>query len=145
MKKKIDWIITLACNGFQCDECGKTERRFINGYCNAQTIGMDKYNHPEFQLVLNMDHKMILYILNSLGMKVQTGSVFKDGDIIDDLFEGYNAKIKEFVEDEKRVLRVLIPDANHKFPEDEGCQQEYTYQALPIEVLYNTITRKKLN
>ena len=141
MKKKIDWLITLTCNGVQCEECGKTESRFISGYCDAQTVGMYKYNHPEFQLVLNMDHKMILHILNSLGLKVQSGRTFKDGDIVDDLFIGYNAKIKEFSEDDdQKILRVLIPDTNHKFPEDEGCQQEYAYQALPIDDLYVSMT-----
>lgn len=136
MKEKIDWIITLSCNGVPCEECGKTESLFISGYCDAQTVGMYKYSHPEFQLVLHMDHKMILYTLNSLGLRVQSGKTFKDGDIIDDLFDGYLAKIKEFIDGERKILRVLIPDANHKFPEDEGCQLEYTYQALPIDDLY---------
>ena len=145
MKQKVDWLITLDGNGVTCEECGKTENRFIKGYCNAQTIGMYKYSHPEFQMVLHTDHKLIMYTLNSLGLKVQKGQVFKDGDIVDDLFEGYVAKLKEFVEDGKKLLRVLIPDQNHKFPDDEGCQLEYTYQALPIEDLYNSITTKKVN
>lgn len=142
MKQKVDWLITLEWNGVICEECGKTENRYIKGYCNAQTIGMYKYHHPEFQLVLHMDHKLITYTLNTLGIKVRNGRVFQDGDIIDDLFEGYEAKLQEFVEDGKKLLLVLIPDPDHKFPEDEGCQSEYTYQALPIEDLYNSITQK---
>lgn len=142
MKQKVDWLITLEGNGVICEECGKTENRYIKGYCNAQTIGMYKYHHPEFQLVLHMDHKLITYTLNTLGIKVRNGRVFQDGDIIDDLFEGYEAKLQEFVEDGKKLLRVLIPDPDHKFPEDDGCQLEYTYQALPIEDLYNSITQK---
>ena len=140
MKRKVDWLIALDGNGVTCEVCGKTETRFIKGYCNAKTLGMNKYGHPEFQMVLHVDHKLIMYTLNSLGLKVQDGHVFHDGDIVDDLFEGYEAKLKEFEEDGKKVLRVLIPDPNHKFPEDEGCQVEYTYQALPIEDLYNSIT-----
>ena len=145
MKRKVDWLITLEGNGITCEECGNTEDRFVKGYCNAQTIGMYKYHHPEFQLVLHMDHKLIMYTLNTLGIKVQEGRVFQDGDIVDDLFEGYEVKLKEFDEDGKKLLRVLIPDPNHKFPDDDGCQLEYTYQALPIEDLYNSITRKNLN
>lgn len=145
MKQKVDWLITLDGNGVTCEECGKTENRFVKGYCNAQTIGMFKYGHSEFQMVLHVDHKLIMYTLNSLGLMVQKGRIFHDGDIVDDLFEGYEAKLKEFIENDKKILRVLIPDPNHKFPEDEGCQLEYTYQALPIEDLYNSITPKKLN
>lgn len=145
MKKKIDWLITLEGNGVPCSVCGKIENHFIRGYCNAQTVGMNKYGHPEFQLVLHMDHEMIMYTLNTLGRMVQSGRVFKDGDIVEELFDGYKALIREFVDGEKKLLRVIIPDANHKFPEDEGCQLEYTYQALPIDDLYNSITTHNLN
>lgn len=136
MKKKVDWIIALECNGYKCDVCGLTEYNFIDGFCNAYTYGIFKYGHPEFQLVLHMEHKMILYTLNMLGLRVQAGKVFKDGDIIEDLFEGYNALLKEFEYNGQKMLRVIIPDPNHKFPNDEGCQLEYSYQALPIEDLY---------
>lgn len=136
MEKKIDWIIALECNGCKCDMCGEIEYNFVDGFCNAHTYGMFKYGHPEFQLVLHMDHKMILYTLNMLGLRVQAGEIFKDGDIIKDLFEGYNALLKEFEYNGQKMLRVIIPDPNHKFPNDEGCQLEYSYQALPIEDLY---------
>lgn len=136
MDKKVDWIIALECNGHKCDVCELTEHSFIDGFCNAHTYGMFKYEHPEFQLVLCMDDKMILYTLNMLGLRVQAGEVFKDGDIIKDLFEGYNALLKEFEYNGQKMLRVIIPDVNHNFPNDDGCQLEYTYQALPIEDLY---------
>ncbi len=140
MNKKIDWIVLLECNGHKCDVCDEIEYNFIDGFCNAHTYGMFKYGHSEFQLVLNMEYKMILYTLNMLGLRVQAGKVFKDGDIINDLFEGYNALLKEFEENGKKFLRVIIPDANHKFPDDEGCQLEYSYQALAIEDLYKNDT-----
>lgn len=130
----------LECNGHKCDVCDEIEYNFIDGFCNAHTYGMFKYGHSEFQLVLNMEYKMILYTLNMLGLRVQAGKVFKDGDIINDLFEGYNALLKEFEENGKKFLRVIIPDANHKFPDDEGCQLEYSYQALAIEDLYKNDT-----
>lgn len=136
MNKKIDWIVLLECNGHKCDVCGEIEYNFIDGFCNAHTFGMYKYGHSEFQLVLCMDDKMILYTLNMLGLRVQAGEVFKDGDIIKDLFEGYNALLKEFEYNGQKMLRVIIPDVNHNFPNDDGCQLEYTYQALPIEDLY---------
>lgn len=136
MQKKVDWIVALECNGCQCDVCGKTEHNFIDGYCDAHTYGMYKYGHPEFQLVLRLDHKMILYTLNTLGLRVQAGQTFKDGDVIDDLYEGYKALLKEFDHNGEKMLRVIVPDANHKFPDDSDCKQEYSYQALPVEELY---------
>lgn len=140
MNKIIDWIVLLECNGHKCDVCGEIEYNFTDGFCNAHTFGMYEYGHPEFQLVLNMEYKMILYTLNTLGLRVQAGSVFKDGDIIDDMFEGYKVLLKELEENGKKFLRVIIPDANHKFPDDEDCQLEYSYQALAIEDLYKNDT-----
>ena len=145
MNNKVDWIIALECNGCKCDVCGLMEYNFIDGFCNAHTYGMFKYGHPEFQLVLHMDHKMILYTLNMLGLQVQAGRIFKDGDVIKDLFVGYNALLKEFEYNGQKMLRVIIPDPNHKVPEDKGCQLEYSFQALPIEDLYkkdNTAHRR---
>lgn len=137
MKPKVDWIIALECNGYKCNVCGLTEYNFIPGYCNAHTYGMFKYNHPEFQLVLRMEDKMILYTLNRLGLRVQAGQVFKDGDVIDDLFEGYKALLKEIEYNGEKMLRVIIPDENHKFPDDEDCQPHYRHQVLPVEDLYD--------
>lgn len=136
MEKKVDWIIALECNGCKCDVCGITEYKFFDGFCNAYTYGMFKYGHPEFQLVLHMEHKMILYTLNMLGLHVQAGKVFKDGDIIEDLFEGYNALLKEIEYNGEKMLRVIVPDENHKFPDDEDCHPHYRHQVLPIEDLY---------
>ena len=53
MEKEIDWIIHLVANGVPCDCCGKTERGFIPNACNAHTHGMEKYGHPDFQVVIN--------------------------------------------------------------------------------------------
>lgn len=144
-KNKIDWIITLEANDCSCRICGRKENKFIDGFCNAKTEGMYKYNHPEFQLVICMEYKMILYTLNNLGLMVQSGRKFKDGDLVDELFEGYQVQLKEVKEDGEQLLRILIPDANHKFPNDSDCQQIYSYQALPIEDLYIANKNKREN
>ncbi len=146
MSKKVDWVILLEANGVTCAECGKVENNFICGYCNAQTHGMYKYGHFEFQMVLHMKPEMIMYTLNRLGFMVQSGRRFKNGDIVDDLFEGYSALLTEFTENGKTLLRVMIPDPNHKFPSDNGCMPEYAYQGLPIEDLYiGDTSHRRLN
>lgn len=133
---KIDWVIIIEANDCGCDICGKRENNFIKGFCNATTDGMFRYKHPEFQLVLQLEYKLLLYSLNSLGLKVQAGRKFQDGDLVDELFEGYQAQLKEIEEDGKKILRVIIPDPNNRFPDDPKCQLEYSYQALPIKDLY---------
>ena len=53
MNNNIDWIIHLVANG-ACDECGKEEKGFLPYTCNAHTHGMEKYDHPDFQVVLSL-------------------------------------------------------------------------------------------
>lgn len=140
---KIDWVIILEANDCSCDICGRREKNFIKGYCNATTDGMFRYKHPEFQLVLQLEYKLLLYTLNTLGLMVKAGRKFQDGDLVDELFEGYQVKLKGIEDGGKQVLRVIIPDPDHRFPDDPLCQLEYSYQALPIEDLYIANTNNK--
>lgn len=58
MNNNIDWIIHLVANG-ACDECGKEEKGFLPYTCNAHTHGMEKYDHPDFQVVLSLPPREI--------------------------------------------------------------------------------------
>ena len=49
----VDWIIHLVKNGNVCQECGGVEMGLLPNACNAHTHGMERYNHLNFQLVLN--------------------------------------------------------------------------------------------
>ena len=53
MKKEIDWVIHYVANGVRCSLCGEEENSFPQYICDAHTHGMDRYKHPEFQVVLN--------------------------------------------------------------------------------------------
>ena len=134
--KQIDWIIHLVANGVACADCGKTEDGFLPYMCDAHTHGLDKYGHLEFQCVLNIGQSMIMYILNSLGLRVQSGEKFKSGDSVSEIIKDYDIRLKEVESDGKKLLRVILPDANNKFPDDEGCEPIYSLQGLPIEELY---------
>lgn len=73
---KLDWIIEFVGNGVACTQCSKIENPFPQNICNAHTHGMDKYQHPDFHLVLHISDEDIGYILNSLGLRVQAGERF---------------------------------------------------------------------
>ena len=70
-KPEIDWISHCCRNGVVCDECGDVENGFVENSCNAHTHGMNRYQHPDFQLVLEAE-------LNFM-MKTLLGSKLKDG------------------------------------------------------------------
>lgn len=135
MNNKIDWIIHLVVNGVACADCKKRHYEFLPYTCNVHTHGMEKYGHLDFQIVLELSQKMQMYILNTLGLRVQAGEKFKAGDIVSEICQGYDLKLVEAREAERTVLRVLIPDEAHKFPDDEGCDKLYALQSLPTEEL----------
>lgn len=135
MKQKIDWLIGYTTNGEPCAHCGKVEHDFLPYFFNAKTHGMDKYGHKEFQMVLEIDHKMVMYILNSLGKRVQAGEKFQSGDSVSEILQGYDIRLQEFSDGEQPVLRVFLPDSNGKFPDDADCDCIYSMQNLPLKEL----------
>ena len=82
----VDWIIHLVKNGNICEESGEVEMGLLPNACNAHTHGMERYNHLNFQLVLNYSNEEIMRILNTLGCMVRDGLRFEDGDLIEGIY-----------------------------------------------------------
>lgn len=133
---KIDWVIHLCTNGILCDECGKVENRFFPQTCNAHTHGMEKYHHMDFQLVLALPTEEIARILNTLGARVQAGEHFQNGDMVSGIYEDCDICLDAYRENDRMVLRVIIPDKYNIFPEDDRCTPIYRMQLLETDDLY---------
>lgn len=133
---EIDWVIHLCANGVPCEECGKVETGFLPQTCNAHTHGMEKYHHKDFQLVLALPVKEIARILNTMGLRVQAGERFHDGDLVSGIYEDCDIRLDEYEETGRTVLRVIIPDKYNVFPEDERCMSVYRVQLLETDSLY---------
>lgn len=134
MRAKIDWIIHCCANG-ACDACGKVEDSYIQYACNAHTHGMERYGHPDFQLVLQLPVEEIGRILNWMGLRVQAGERFKDGDYVSGIYEDCQIRLDEYEETGRKVLRVIIPDKYGIFPEDPACMDTYKLQLLETDAL----------
>lgn len=136
MSQKVDWVIHHVTNGVVCVYCGTVEDAFLPCACNAHTHGMERYNHPDFQLVLDVPPKELSYILNTMGLRVQNGERFKVGDMVSGIFEDCDIRLDEFEEDGRKVLRIVIPDGDNVFPDEPNCKEPYNLQALPTDQLY---------
>ena len=134
---KIDWIIHCCANGVVCDECKKLETGFLQYACNAHTHGMERYRHMDFQMVLYLPFEEIGRILNTLGLRVQAGERFHDGDLVSGIYEDCDIRLDEYEETGRRVLRVVIPDKYNVFPEEENCMPVYRLPLLDTEDLYS--------
>ena len=136
-KVKIDWLIHCCRNGAVCKECGDIETGYIKYACNSHTHGMERYDHPDFQLVLNLPDKEIARILNTFGLWVQAGRKFSNGESVKGIYEDCDVRLKEFEETGRQVLRIIIPDKHNVFPGDDGCMYPYTLQLLPTDKLWS--------
>ena len=134
--KKFDWIIHYCANGIICADCGKVEYPFLDYVCNAHTHGMEKYGHPDFQIVLQLPQAEIAYILNELGSRVRDGAQFQAGDLVERIFLDCLIRLDEAEETGRKVLRAVIPDKNNLFPEEKNCMEPCKLQLLPTEALY---------
>lgn len=85
MGKNVDWIIHYIL-----DNPGPYPY-----LCNAHTHGMEKYRHPDFQMVLNLPQEHICYLLNTMGMRVQGGETFHDGDMVSGIYEDCSIRLKD--------------------------------------------------
>ena len=134
MNQKIDWLIHLVANG-ACDECGEVETDFLPYTCNAHTHGLERYGHLDFQMVLFLPTEEIGRILNTLGLRVQSGERFQSGDMVSGIYEDCDVRLDEYEETGRKVLRVIIPDANNIFPGEGDCTLPYCLQLLKTDEL----------
>ena len=129
MNNNIDWIIHLVANG-ACDECGKEEKGFLPYTCNAHTHGMEKYGHPDFQVVLSLPPREIGRILNTLGLRVQEGERFQAGRYVSGIYADCDIRLDAFRETGRTVLRAVIPDRQNRFPEDHSAKNHIDCRVL---------------
>ena len=89
---------------------------------------MERYQHPDFQVVLNFPPEHIAYLLNSMGLRVQKGEHFTAGTFVNGLYSDCPIRLDQFRETGRDVLRLIIPDRHNRFPEDAACEPKYKVQ-----------------
>ena len=130
-----DWSVVGIKNGMRCSKGGEIINDLIPNVAIFHTIGMERYDHPNFQLVLNCDMGTACTILNTFGDYVRAGRRFNSEECVSDIFN-CDVHIKTFKHNGRNVLRVIIPDGNFINPDEEGCDPGFCFQLLPTEQLY---------
>ena len=134
-KSIIDWEIHYLSNNVQCDRCGKQEEHFPQYICDAHTHGMDRYGHMEFQLVLDYGPEEIARLLNTMGLRVQRGETFHDGDLVKGLYLDCDILLRKVTDIMGiPVLRLVIPDKWNRMP--IKSEPPFVYQMLATHLLY---------
>jgi hypothetical protein len=102
-------------------------------YLDAHTHGLMKsFGHYDLQCVLPIDPKRTQTLFASLVEEISKGATFKE-DVIYRGIINCPIKFKLFKQEDRYVLRLIVPDKTFKFPEDEGCAELFKYQYDIIE------------
>lgn len=106
----------------------------------AYSVGLTKsFGHPEL-VVVGLDDETMQDLINDIGDAIESGGAFKDGDVSPDFLEGYDVTFRavpahlhatQFAWAERyyaggdyRVLQVVYPDRNRRWPWDTGVDPE---------------------
>lgn len=106
-----------------------------NGLANVHTHGVEEnYGHPDLQIVLPLEPNLATAVLNGIvDTYINTGNKLVDGEFNPHLIQDAVAKTVLQEETGRTVFRIILPDPNAKFPEDEGCQTPYNRQYENLE------------
>lgn len=132
-----DWVIHYV-QGHTCDICGKhnEDNMGLYGFANIHTHGLNKHNHPEICIPLDIGMEVATQVLNTLGYRIAVkGETFQEGYHDDVLANGYKAKFIKFDEDDK--LYLILPDVNNRLPEDDMCESPYSHQLFYTQIIHD--------
>lgn len=103
-----------------CENCEKEGNSFYEYMCDAHTHGMNEYGHRELQFVLNIAPSIIGYLINTIAKKILNGEIKpKDKMMCYGIIKDYAIRLDEARDEDGELLwRIIIPDAEGKFPEE---------------------------
>jgi len=121
----------LAERGFYVHYVGADSSSPTN--FNAHTHGMQAFdNHLDFQLIVPLPPESAHNIICTLAERVKAGERFVSGQRLDKIIRGFEIKLVEAPEDDRKVLRIVLPDPDGKL-EPEEINEQYAVQYKDVE------------
>lgn len=102
---------------------------------NAHTHGLHQYDHLDFQLVVPLPPRIGHSVISELANRVKGGERFEAGQVVDKVVCDFNVKLIEAQEDDRKVLRIILPDPEGGLePEEISEQYGIQYADTPFAV-----------
>lgn len=97
---------------------------------NHHTHGLDvSYNHPDFQIVYPIHPETAHSIFCTLANAVKGGKTFHPDNNYSDIIPNYRIRLIRALENDRTVLRVILPDVNGNLMpgdfEDDSFAEQY--------------------
>jgi hypothetical protein len=97
-------------------------------YINAHTHGLEEsYGHKDIQIVMPFGQYSIAEIMSECVYAISRGRTFEPGVSYSGLFY-CDVQFIEVEEDNRKVLRMLIPDERGLLPSDPACEKVHRGQ-----------------
>jgi len=122
----------LVDNGFYVHLVGQDNGSPTN--FNAHTHGLDRFDdHLDFQVIIPLPPEIVHGILTVLSERVKEGERFAPNQLVDKVLTGgVQVKLVEAKEDNRKVLRVILPDPRGKVEPNE-INEQYGTQYADVE------------
>lgn len=104
-----------------------------NAMVNIHTHGLaENLHHVDLQIVLPIEEEMAQILLTSVIENIKNGYTYYEG-LYNNVIEELNVEFKQFTESGRDVLRLILPDNNGIFPDNEKCESPYNKQLVVLE------------
>ena len=131
-KKEIPWIIHAVAPTLE-EINNKTN---ISDHIVFHTHGLKQYNNNlELELNLPINTKQAMQFINLIGyaiafkgLKVEHGTILKEKTLFSCEVAFVEVEPIYGDDDNTKVLRIIFPDKNFRFPWDIGCEEPYASQ-----------------
>lgn len=95
---------------------------------NAHTHGLATFNHYDFQIVLRIPPATVQVIFGNLAERVKKGEVFAEFGRYDDVIKGFFVAVIPAYDNDRKVLRVVLPEEDGELMPFEMTIPEFKAQ-----------------
>lgn len=142
-KTKIDWNLHYIVDGCNCSECSDECDTYMSDmqekypyFGNCHSHGLEEHGHADMVVCLNMGHELMASIINTCGLiLIEKGLSRLEHNKEYEGFLTGGYKIKTYQPEGCPVVFIFMPDKNHKFPGDEGCEFPYCNQQVYADLI----------
>lgn len=101
----------------------------LNGLANIHTHGLkENFNHPDLQIVLPLAPETAHPVLTSIVNQIKGGEKFVAKERYSNVLQGMDVCFASYTENNRSVLRLMIPDPKGYLPDNQLCEDIYKRQ-----------------
>lgn len=107
---------------------------------NVHTHGMESHGHLDFQIVIPLPLDTTCVIIHDLAKRAMNGEKFYSGQLVSKIIKGFDVKLVEATESNRKVLRVIFPDKHGKLDLND-ISEKFAIQYIQTQLVSDLLSR----